>query len=308
VRGSSSSAADTAATISADAARGGAAGSDGDSRGYRTWGTGYVVTGDLDGDGNADGTNYTIAGFGGGGDTTIGENVRLGLAVGFTGASGTFDGHQSDTESVTWNGGLYGQWAKDRWRVDGILGAGYRDNTVNRKIDVGSINRRSDVSYHSTLWSASALVRYLIPVEMVNIEPLAGIRYFKSDAKSFTESGADSVDLRGSVRDFQSVRSALGATFSRELAGKRGPIIIEARLAWEHEFQDRSAKLDARFVGATGSDFVAKGVDVDRDSALVGLGMRAQVDRNATLMAQYAGRFNNDVQAHQFSAAVRWDW
>jgi outer membrane autotransporter protein len=152
------------------------------------------------------------------------------------------------------------------------------------------------------------MARYLIAAKVVNIEPLVGIRYFKSDATSFTESGAGSVNLRGSVKDFTSLRSALGATFSRELAGKRGPIVLEARLAWEHEFKDRSARLDARFSGASGSNFEARGVEIDRDSALVGLGMRAQVDRNATLMASYAGRFNADIQAHQFSAAVRWEW
>jgi len=77
-----------------------------------------------------------------------------------------------------------------------------------------------------------------------------------------------------------------------------------ANLGWAHAFGDTDGKTTNRF-GAAGNRFSVQGVRMDKNRALVGVGIEANVARNATLAVGYDGQFGSNTKDHAGSVQVR---
>lgn len=83
---------------------------------------------------------------------------------------------------------------------------------------------------------------------------------------------------------------------------------IEARAAWAHEFRDQGA-LNARLAGdTTGASFSVTGINIPRDTAVLGLGLSAEAKRNLRLYADVSAELNSVQRSVLFSAGMRYQW
>jgi len=81
---------------------------------------------------------------------------------------------------------------------------------------------------------------------------------------------------------------------------------LNLNLGWAHAFGDTDGKTTHRFanVGATGS-FVAQGMRLDKNRALIGLGLQAQIAPNTTVSVGYDGQFGRHLRDHAGSVQVQ---
>lgn len=293
----------------AGSALGGAASAQAPESDEAVWGQIFgAPSAELESDGNAGGLDYSLGGFAIGADARPTAETRLGVSLGYTSSDGDFDDFDGSAEADTWHGAIYGGWNRGPWSVDAAFAFSNRSNETKRRIAFGDINRVAKGDYDSDAYSALGAVRYLITSTRVDFEPVVALRYQQINNDDFAETGADSVNLVSPGDNLHSLRSLVGVRFGKAHHSGNRVFIPEGRLGWEHEYKDTSANLDARFSGAPGSGFTVRGVDVPRDSLLVGFGVRVEMDENLALFADYDGRFNGKQRVHQVYAGLRFDW
>ncbi|MCD4689103.1 MAG: autotransporter outer membrane beta-barrel domain-containing protein, partial [Desulfuromonadaceae bacterium] len=81
----------------------------------------------------------------------------------------------------------------------------------------------------------------------------------------------------------------------------------EFSLEWAHEYGNTDRDVKARFAGTTGT-FTVDGIEPERDSLLVGVGVNLYANEKLTVGVDYNGEFRSDFDAHQLSANLRFNF
>jgi outer membrane autotransporter protein len=279
------------------------------------WLQGFGSFGHLDGDGNALGGDYTISGVSGGFDCRLSPEVLVGVAVGYShddaniggpGASGNVDAIQLAGYSGYVNG---------PWHLDGIFSYGYLQTDTKRVISVGSgsgsIQQTADGSYNGNVFSLSTEGGYAFEAGPLTIEPTLGLDYTHLSQDSFQESGAfggNNYGLSVHSVDMDSFRSAVGVRLAAKFGEKDDvQFIPELRAGWEHEFMDKTADVNASFIGGSG-DFVVRGVELGADSGVLGAGLTVWFDKSIQGFVNYDARMNERLSSHTVSGGLSYSF
>jgi len=83
------------------------------------------------------------------------------------------------------------------------------------------------------------------------------------------------------------------------------PVTLSADLGWVRAFGDIEGKSKNRFAG-TNAPFAVNGVDVSKNTALVGAGIEAQLSPNAAVALDYQGQFGSRFASHAGNLQVKW--
>jgi outer membrane autotransporter protein len=272
------------------------------------WLQGFGSFGHLDGDGNASGGNFTISGLSGGLDYRLCPEMLVGLAVGYShddatvggpGASGTVD-------AIQFAG--YGGYVNGPWHLDGIFSYGYLKTDTKRFINVGSISQEADGSYDGNIFSASTEGGYAFGAGPVTIEPTVGLNYARLWQCGFNETGAGPDGLSVNSVDMNSLRTVLGARLSAQFGDKDGVQFVPAlHAAWERELMDKTADVNARFIGG-GGDFIVHGVELGADSAVLGASLTVTLNRAIQGFVNYDANLNSRLSSHTVSGGLSYSW
>jgi outer membrane autotransporter protein len=272
------------------------------------WLQGFGTFGHLNGDGNASGGDFTISGLSGGLDYRLCPEMLVGVAVGYShddasvggpGASGTVD-------AIQFAG--YGGYVNGPWHLDGIFSYGYLQTDTKRFINVGSIHQEADGSYNGNVFSLSTEGGYAFEAGPVTIEPTVGLNYTHLSQDSFQETGAGPNGLNVHSVDMDSVRTALGVRLAAQFGEKDGVQFIPAlRAAWEHEFMDKTADVNASFIGGSG-DFVVRGVELGADSGVLGAGLTVSFNKAIQGFVNYDANLNARMSSHAISGGLSYSW
>jgi outer membrane autotransporter protein len=272
------------------------------------WLQGFGSFGHLDGDGNASGGDYTISGVNGGFDYRLSPEMLVGLAVGYShddasvggpGASGSVDAFQFAG---------YGGYVSGPWHLDGIFSYGYLQTDTKRVINVGSIQQTAAGNYDGNVFSLSTEGGYAFEAGPVTIEPTLGLNYTHLSQDSFQETGAGVNGLSVHSVDMDSFRTALGVRLAAKFGEKDAvQFVPELRAGWEHEFMDRTADLNARFIGGSG-DFNVRGVELGADSGVLGAGLTVSFNKSIQGFVNFDARMNERLSSHTISGGVSYSW
>jgi outer membrane autotransporter protein len=276
------------------------------------WLQGFGSFGHLDGDGNASGGDFTISGLSGGFDYRLSPEMLVGLAVGYAhdDASVGGPGASGSVDAIQFAG--YGGYVNGPWHLDGIFSYGYLQTDTKRFINVGSIHQEADGSYDGNVFSLSTEGGYAFKAGPVTIEPTLGLNYTHLSQDSFNETspapGNNNYDLNVHSVDMDSVRSAVGVRLAAQFGEKDGVQFIPAlRAAWEHEFMDKTADVNASFVGGSG-DFVVRGVELGADSAALGAGLTVAFNKALQGFVNYDAQLNERLSSHAISGGLSYSW
>jgi len=81
---------------------------------------------------------------------------------------------------------------------------------------------------------------------------------------------------------------------------------LNANLGWAHAFGDTDGRTGHRFANVGGTPaFAAQGARLDKNRALIGLGLQAQVAPNTTVSLGYDGQFGQHLRDHAASLQVK---
>ncbi len=272
------------------------------------WARGFGLFGQLDDDGNAAGGDFTIGGGSGGLEYLICPNMLAGFAVGYSQNDVSVEARQSsgNVDGVQLAG--YASYVSGPWYLDGILGYGFLQTETQRRISVGPIQQTAEAEYDGHVLTASAEGGYTFKCGLLEIQPSAGLSYAGLWQDDFVETGAGPNGLSGQNLEYDSLRSLVGLRLAAQFGKPKGPKFVpEVRARWEHEFLDQNASFDARFIGGGGS-FVTRGVQLGRESVVVGAGLAVVFSQDVSAYVDYDAHFNDQLTAHAVSGGVSVRW
>jgi len=276
---------------------------------FGIWGRGYGVAGDRHGGDVSSRYDYTILGFVLGMDSKISDNLLIGLGGGYSQTDIDFESLTDSGDVDSYQGTLYSSYAKGLWYIDGLLSYAFNDYDTSRGIDFGGINRTAKGDYNGNELSGYLEGGYTFFARNTNIQPLASLHVTHLYQESYTESGADSLNLAVDDQETTSIRSALGLRLAKEHKRESDTTLMyEARALWAHEFSDDDHMVSARFAGSTAGSFHVKGDRPDRDSAILGLGINARMKNNLSLYAQYDADLSRDHTANAIMVGLAYRW
>ena len=263
--------------------------------GVRVWGKLNYGKTDTDGDVEAGGFN-TEQWFGAlGVDFSVGQNAILGIAGAYIENDMDFDEFNGRIKSKGWQLGVYGAYDPGPYYLK--AGVSYSDLNGKSSRDVNFVNTVGSIKGDpdAKIWAANIEAGYRIPLGAnAALTPYAGFDYAMVKMRRFDETGLPGANLSVGGKD-KFAASELGL----ELSGQMGKIIPSLRVGWQHAFTNDTADFRASFIDApAGSDFRIISEDFAADSAIVEVGLTAQLSPNFDAHLGYQGRFSSDVQRH----------
>jgi uncharacterized protein YhjY with autotransporter beta-barrel domain len=237
-----------------------------------------------------------------GADYRVTPNLLVGLSAGYAHSDATLDTFNSSATVDSYSPGIYASYADHGWYANFQGRYSYNSYSEARSVDFlhqtanGSPNGNEGVvdldggyDFHSGAWTYG---------------PLAGLQYTHLTLNSFNETGS-LADLDVNQDQSDSLRSRLGFNLSYAFCTGIGCITPHLSASWQHEFMDQSRGITSQFDDFGGGSFVVRtpGDDDSDDSALIDLGVNAQVDKSISVFGDYmiqAGQdnyFGQSVQA-----------
>lgn len=251
-----------------------------DNAGKGFWLRGYGGYQKSESDGNAAASSQRDSGVSAGFDMEVKDGLRLGAAVNAGKARLSTDNNESGNARSTALA-VYGSYAAGPWTFSGSASYAWGSNHMDRNIVIGALSRTASSDFESNTLSAYGEANYAIPMNGWTLQPLAALAVSRYKADGFAETGASALNLQVAGQTITSTRSIVGARASFEA----GPVTLEPRLAWSHEFGDVNAPITARLQGASATPFQASGTVLKRDALIVGLGAQSTVSQGVSLFA-----------------------
>lgn len=276
--------------VQGQAAADGVLHTDADS-GITFWLQGYGGWGDSRGNSNTADMDHNSSGTLLGVDLPVGEHWRVGVAAGYGNSKLDVDARNSsaDIDSTSLSLFAAGQWDAINLR----LGASHAwsDIDSSRHVQAGTIAEHDKASYDAKTTQVYGELGYAISAGDFNVEPFVGLAHVKVDSDSFTEHGG-STALRGEGEKDELTYSTLGLHASTPLTTVASvPLALQGTLGWQHAFDDLDAQRQLSFAGSQA--FTVKGTPLAQDTAVVQLGVTAQVASGTTVDVGYSGQFGD---------------
>ena len=262
-------------------------------------------TGEVKGDGNGSGSDYSSTGFIAGYDAQLNQDWLMGVAVGY--GKTQWDANVPATGNVdTPYAALYGRYVSGPWQIR--LNGAYADNRFDstRTISLGTSSSQAHSKHSGKEWSGALEAEYFAGTAAGwELRPLAAVRYAYLDEDGFSESGsAAALTVRG--RSTRQANLGLGSRFVRSFDADNGSVELRAMLT--HLAGDTDAPITASFVGSTNT-FNVDGTPLKRTALVLGAGLSHRIAAKTALFADLGyetrGSGQNNAVA---SIGVQYRW
>ena len=137
--------------------------------------------------------------------------------------------------------------------------------------------------------------------------PTAGLEYVHLDINGYSESGLPGADLNVNDDQSDSLRSLLGGHVSYNFTGEGVKFNPHFSASWQHEYLDSVRNITNQFSDVGTDAFTVRTARTSRDSALINVGLDAQINKSITLFSNYtvqAGQENYFGQSVQVGIKV----
>ena len=275
---------------------------------WRGWAFGYGLGGSAQATTNAAGLNYGMGGTLLGAEKYFDETGRLGFFGGYQGTSLQLDGL---AQSGRINGGMLGGYFYNDDGFNyytGIAGMQFNGYSTTRHILYDGINRTADGAFSG--WQSYAYFERGVSFRTARtvLQPYAALQYIYLRQNNYTETGADSLNLYVGGIDANSLRSLVGGRLQYERGLSGGRLLPEVRALWLHEFLDTDAVVNSFFAPIGGGSFAIQGLNLGRDWAVLGGGLRYELPSGWQLYANYDAQVNSQQVFHVGSGGVQYAW
>lgn len=287
---------------------------------FGKWGfflNGTVNFGDKDKTDNETGFDYSTTGLTAGADYRFSDNFIAGGAFGYATNDVDFDSKDGGLETETWHIAAYAtSYVTERIYIDAIVEYGWNDYDSKRNIDyqitssLDAVRRQARASFSGTQFGASLGAGYDINEGPVAFGVYGKAAYLTVDVDDYRESNAGGLNLEMDGFDATSVTTTLGARVSRVFNTDTAVLVPQARVEWEHEYDNDASTLSARFAAdPSGTTFLIDTDDPDRDYFRIGLGLSALFPQGVTTYLNYSTLLDKrDWTDHLIDAGVRWEF
>jgi outer membrane autotransporter protein len=264
----------------------------------------YMKQGVVDG---VNGYDATTAGTMLGIDWLATEEARFGFGAGVSNTDINNKVNAGGTTANSYQGSLYGSYqaVSSPYYVDGVLSAAYNNYEGKREILFGGINRQAKADYDGQQYSALLSGGYNFDLKGgIIATPLVSLQYAHLDLGSYTETGADALNLNVQKQRYDLLQSGLGFKLTRPVALSSGTLIPEFHAKWFHDFIADKAQATASFTGG-GASFSTVGAKPEENSYNAGLGLSLISKSDWSLIANYDYEMKDAFFSHTGSMTVK---
>ena len=253
--------------------------------------------------------NNDVGGFLVGADYRWSENFVTGLYGGYDYSYAEYNGGGS-TKGNSFSFGTYASYAKDGYYADAVIGGGYTGFQTQRSIEFSTIDRTASADPNSGQFTAGLNLGKDFEVGQFTLGPIVGAQYTYAGIGSFTESGAESLDLSLGQQNANSLRSTLGGRIAYTWnVNQKIALIPEVRMFWQHEFLNNPRNISASLDGGSGAAFDFETTDPYRNSVFAGAGITAQFGKNLSGSVFYNINFGSQTyQSNMVSAGLNFSF
>ncbi len=276
---------------------------------WNMWVAGNGTSGKEKGDDIAARYKYTINGISAGLDTPVTDRLIAGISFGVSSTDISYYELTDSAENESIQGALYGFYDHDPWYIDGVLLYGKNDYETDRHLSFGGINRTAHADYDGSEIGGSIEAGYRIERKPLTLEPCASLELSRLSQNSFTETGADSLNLVVDPQETRSVRSSIGLRVSRQINPQDGITLKpEASLHWAHEFSGDDNMVNTRFSGSSAGSYTIRGEKPDRNSAICELGVTGNIQESLSLSVHLDAEAGSNHRAVAATAKIAYRW
>ncbi|MBX3506279.1 MAG: autotransporter domain-containing protein [Parvibaculum sp.] len=264
------------------------------------WGQVFGSNGTSDATATSARLDRRSAGFIGGADKAVGEDTRVGFALGYSRSN-------FDVSSLVSSGGsdnfhLMGYAGTKLGAVDlgATLGYSYGRADAERTVVVGGLTENLTAEYDSHTFQASVEAGTDLAMGPVVLTPFAGLAVTHVETGSFTETGGSSALSFASSSNTTGL-STLGLRVRREAGG----VTLAGSAAWRHAFGDVEPVSRAAFASAPASPFSVRGTAVAEDALALEAGIGLRLDEGTRLTLGYSGEYASGSRDNGLKAELR---
>jgi outer membrane lipase/esterase len=262
---------------------------------------------------------------------TVGVDYRftdsfiLGLAFSYQATDADLDASSGNVDAKSYNVSVYGTYYIAAFYIDGIVTYGWNDYDIDRNIrytidadgdpetpETTTVNQTAKGDTDGRQFSFGFGVGYDFNVGGLTFGPFARLNYIRLDIDGYQEEIDNEDDgfgwaLEVDNQDVESLISVLGGQVSYAISTGFGVLLPQVRAEWQHEFQDDSRTITARFVhDPERAPINFRTDDPDRDFFNVGAGLSATFRGGVAAFVYYETVLElEDVTAHSFVLGVR---
>jgi outer membrane autotransporter protein len=264
------------------------------------------ATGRIDGDGNADTTDYQWTGMVGGFDSPLSDTTILGVYFGYADAKNRQAGRDATLDSRNFMAGLYGtRDLGDDLRLSGQAGWTRTANDSRRNLVFGGIDRTATADYTDNALNANLeLARGFDVAPNWRVAPYGALGMLWNHHDGFTETGAGSANLSRASDSTLTGTASLGLRMAGMFETGNGKTLIpQFRLGWDHHLGPTANSTTLAFTGT--SSFTVAGSETDRDTLVGNLGFALADDDGWSFYADYQPSISKSRREHAASAGFR---
>ncbi len=235
------------------------------------------------------------------------NGLTTGLFGGYHGTYADYDGNGSTRIDSALFGG-YASYVHDGFTTDAVVTGGTNQALVRRPIRFSTVDRTARSRQEGGQVSGALNLGYDWKAAGFTFGPIVGGQYTTVGIAPFTETGADSLDLRVDGQHAHSLRTTLGGRVAYTInLTERIVLVPEIRVLWQHEFLNNSRQIDAALDAGSGPSFDTATAEPGRDSVFAGAGVSLQLgDRWNASVYYNADLGRQDLTSHSISASLGW--
>lgn len=280
----------------------------GRERRYNLWGELVADDLTLDGDGNAATTEQSLAGIYVGANVMLGGGWETGIAYGHTEADLDVRDRNSsaDIENNVLAATIGKSWKNGDSAINFFLGGSYTRSGVEteRHVSVGSINETLTADYDVDTFQLFTEIGYEMKVGRRSfLEPFLGLGYASLSGDEYQEKGGIAA-LSGEGIEADQFNTTLGLRFRQGFDLGPLPAWFRASAGWQHTFGDAQGVAANAFT--SGQAFKIQGAPLDRDAAVIDLGVGVNLTEALSVGASYDGRFSENNTENTYRLNLNW--
>ncbi|CAI1160569.1 Extracellular serine protease precursor [Serratia ficaria] len=253
------------------------------------------------GDSNVGKLDSNTGGFLVGADRELSEGVRAGAYAGYSRTHFDVDSRASSGHSNNYHLGLYGAGQRDALALRGGLGYSWHRIESERNVGFGGYRDRLTGGYDGNTLQAFTELGYRLRYESASVEPFVNLSYVRLHTDAVQEQGGAAAL---SVKDetMNTFYSTLGLRGATDIPVSGVDVTLHGNLGWQHAYGDTDTSAQMAF--ATGDSFATKGAPVDKDVAVVGVGLDVPLTRSTRVGVSYQGQYGSQLQANSVNAQL----
>jgi uncharacterized protein with beta-barrel porin domain len=189
--------------------------------------------------------------------------------------------------------------------IDLVGSFAYNMYEGKRNIAFGSINRQAKADYDGQQYTVYGEAGYHIPKDNIDFIPLVSLQYTRLNVDSYTEKGADSLNLRVGKQHYDLLELGLGLKIASIIRREDLDIIPSVRGKWLYDFIGDRAETASRFADY-GPSFKTQGAKPPKNSFDIGTTLTFLGKNNVQIDLDYDFNVKSKYQSHNGAVTLKY--